>query len=65
MIIFEKKKYMKKYLVTYWEDEFSCIAEIKIEAENEDEIRAKANKYYEENLLDTNVGGAKWDEIYE
>lgn len=54
---------MKKYIVTYWEDEWTCVAEVEMEAENENELRAKADKYYEENLTDKNVCGARWNEV--
>lgn len=51
-----------KYLVSYYQDEYTLIHETEIEC-NENEIRDKTNKYYEENLQHLEVAGAKWREI--
>lgn len=54
---------MKKFKVTYWEDEWTCAAEVEIEATDESDLKAKVDAYYESNLKNENIGGARWSEI--
>ena len=54
-----------KYSVTYWEDEFSCIDSIIIEASSEEELRQMADNYYTSMPNKDNIAGAKWRLIKE
>jgi len=52
-----------KYSITYWEDEFTMIDEIEVEVDNVSELKKLADDYYDKNLKDKNVGGARWRKI--
>lgn len=50
-----------KYIITYYEDEFSAVAEAEVEVNDISELSKLANEYYEQNLKDkVEVAGAKW-----
>jgi len=53
-----------KYLVSYYEDEYTIIHEIEIECDKE-EIKEIVDKYYEENLKQFDIAGAKWRKVYD
>lgn len=55
---------LRKFRVTYWEDEWSCVAETEIEAFDETDLKIKANNYYDSNLKNENIAGARWAEIF-
>ena len=52
-----------KYLVSYYEDEYTCAHEIEIES-NEEEIKEKVDEYNEENLKNLEIAGANWREVF-
>lgn len=54
---------MSKYKVLYFEDAITCIAETIIECENETQLKKFADEFYEKELKNMNIAGAKWFKI--
>lgn len=54
-----------KYLVSYYEDAYSRVAETTIECNNEEELKKLVDKYCEENLKHLEIAGAKWSQLTE
>lgn len=58
-----KEKWMK-YLITYYEDEFTIVAETEVAVNNIVELESAADKYYKENLEGKhNLCGCRWTRI--
>ena len=51
-----------KYRISYYEDEYNCVAETEVECE-ESEIKEITDKYYLDNLRDKDISGANWNII--
>lgn len=49
-----------KYEITFWEDQFTMVDEIVVEANDVNELKYLADKYCEENLKDKEIAGANW-----
>ena len=54
---------MNRYRVTYWEDEFNCVCEVEIDAEDEKGLKTKVDEYAKTNLDIESLAGAKWRKI--
>lgn len=53
-----------KYLIAFWEDEFSLVDEIEVEVNSIAEINKIIDKYYDENLKGKfDIAGTKWRRI--
>lgn len=53
-----------KYLITYYEDEFTIVAETEVAVNNIVELESAADKYYKENLEGKhNLCGCRWTRI--
>lgn len=51
---------MEKYWIRYYDIMNNLIDEIEVECKDEEEVKIKTDKYYEENLKNTDVAGANW-----
>lgn len=49
-----------KYRVLYFEDEFSCVDEIVIDADSKNELKQKADDYWASMPNKENIAGSKW-----
>ena len=54
---------MNRYRVTYWEDEFNCVCEVEIDAEDEKGLKTKVDEYAKTNLDIESLAGATWCKI--
>ena len=52
-----------QYEIIYYEDEFTSVARVIVECNNESEVKEMADSYYEENLSYLDIAGAKWYKI--
>jgi len=51
-----------KYLVSYFEDEYTCVCEVEFECD-ENKIKDMADQYYEENLKHLDIAGVNWRKL--
>ncbi|MDD4111348.1 MAG: hypothetical protein PHS54_07435 [Clostridia bacterium] len=52
-----------KYKVLYFEDDITCIAETIIKCDDETQLKKLVDEFYEKELKDMNIAGAKWLKI--